>query len=251
MAGPSNYSRRSTDAPKRGGFAIWVLGSIVAILLVIIAAQGLFNLWAFVPAETGADTLLLYALSTLNFVAFVVFSFILLRSLLRLRRERRARQPGSKIQTRLLIYFIGLSLLPITAMAAFSYLFLNRSVEKWMGRLPENVVERFREQQRQVSAAQNQRLRETATLLAAAIKQKPQAEWQVVLDQLAETGELTAIEIVSSKGEPIARSQASISERYTTELERVLQRGRHPTEGVDAELSDGKGLDLTSLQLNE
>jgi nitrogen fixation/metabolism regulation signal transduction histidine kinase len=228
-----------------------VLGSIVAILLVIIAAQGLFNLWAFVPAETGADTLLLYALSTLNFVAFVVFSFILLRSLLRLRRERRARQPGSKIQTRLLVYFIGLSLLPITAMAAFSYLFLNRSVEKWMGRLPENVVERFREQQREVSAAQNQRLRETATLLAVAIRQKPQAEWQTVLDQLAQTGELTAIEIVSNKGEPIARSQTSISERYATELNGVLQRGRHPTEILDAELSDGKGFDLTSVPLTE
>ena len=131
----------------------WVLGTIVVVLLGLIAAQGLFNLWAFVPAETGADTLLLYALSTLNFVAFFVFTFILLRSLLRLRRERRARQPGSRIQTRLLVYFIGLSLLPITAMAAFSYLFLNRSVEKWMGRLPENVVERVRQQQREIAAS--------------------------------------------------------------------------------------------------
>ena len=51
--------------------------------------QQLFNLGPLVPTETGSDTLLLYALSSLNFAAFVVFSFILLRSLLRLRRERR------------------------------------------------------------------------------------------------------------------------------------------------------------------
>src|SRR5215467_8757788 len=127
----------------------------------------------------------------------MVFSFILLRSVLRLRRERRERQPGSKIQTRLLVYFIGLSLLPITAMAAFSYLFLNRSIEKWMGRLPENVVERVREQQRESLARQNANLQETATLLAAAVKARPQAEWQSVLDQLSATSQVTAIEIVS------------------------------------------------------
>src|SRR5256885_788172 len=133
---------------------------------------------SLLPPETGSDTLLLYALSSLNFAAFMVFSFILTRSLLRLRRERRERQPGSRIQTRLLIYFIGLSLLPITAMAAFSYLFLNRSIEKWMGRLPENVVVRVREQQRDSLALQNEELRATAALLATTLKIRPQAEWK-------------------------------------------------------------------------
>jgi hypothetical protein len=95
--------------------------------------------------------MVLYALSALNFVAFVVFSFIFVRNILKLRREREERQLGSKIKTRLLVYFISISFLPITAMAVFSYLFLNRSIEKWMGRLPENVVERVREQQRETS----------------------------------------------------------------------------------------------------
>src|ERR1044071_8557313 len=163
----------------------WLLGASVLMMLALIASQQLFNVSAVLPPETASDTLLLYALSSLNFAAFMVFSFILLRSLLRLRRERREREPGSRIQTRLLIYFIGLSLLPITAMAAFSYLFLNRSIEKWMGRLPENVVERVREQQRESLALQNEKLRETATLLAATVKARPQPEWQSSLDQLA------------------------------------------------------------------
>lgn len=229
----------------------WLLGTVVVLLLGLIAAQGLFNLWAFVPAETGADTLLLYALSTLNFVAFFVFSFILLRSLLRLRREHRARQPGSRIQTRLLVYFIGLSLLPITAMAAFSYLFLNRSVEKWMGRLPENVVERVRDQQREIVAAQNQRLRETATLLATAIRQRPQEEWQSALDQLRDTGELTAIEIVSSSGERIAVSEAHVPDSQRAELARVWATSRQDASAAAAELSDAKGFDAASVPLTD
>lgn len=225
----------------------WLLAGIVAILLAIIVAQQLFNLGAVVPPETGSDTLLLYALSSLNFAAFIVFSFILLRNLLKLRRERRERQLGSKIQTRLLIYFIGLSLLPITAMAVFSYLFLNRSIEKWMGRLPENVVERVREQQRENLAEQNRKLRETATLLATVVQARPQTEWQTTLDHLAATGDLSAIEIVGPDGTVAAHSEASIPESQRDELKLLLQRARPPGSQVDQTLADGKGFDVTAV----
>jgi nitrogen fixation/metabolism regulation signal transduction histidine kinase len=227
-----------------------VLTGIVALLLALIAAQQLFNLGPLLPPETGSDTLLLYALSSLNFAAFMVFSFILLRSVLRLRRERRERQPGSKIQTRLLVYFIGLSLLPITAMAAFSYLFLNRSIEKWMGRLPENVVERVREQQNANVTFQYEKLRETATLLATTIKTRPQSEWQAALDQLVATGKLSAIEIVSDNGQILAHSEAQNSGSQPDELKSIVERGRHPEQlNSDSTLSDGKGFDLTAVPL--
>ena len=223
----------------------WLLAGVVLMLLAIIVAQQLFNFAAVLPPETGSDTLLLYALSSLNFAAFIVFSFILLRSLLRLRRERRERQPGSRIQTRLLVYFIGLSLLPITAMAAFSYLFLNRSIEKWMGRLPENVVERVREQQRDSVALQNAKLRETALLLAATVKARPPAEWQPALDQLAATGQLAALEIVGD-GEVLARAQGTIPAAQQEELNAILKNGEQSS--VES-IADGKGFDLASVPL--
>ena len=227
----------------------WILAGIVAVLLAIIVAQQLLNRGSVVTPETGSDTLLLYALSSLNFAAFIVFSFILLRSLLKLRRERRERQLGSRIQTRLLVYFIGLSLLPIAAMAAFSYLFLNRSIEKWMGRLPENVVEQVREQQRESLAAQNSNLRETATLLATTIRARPQSEWQAMLDQLAATGELSAIEIVSDNGQVLAASETSVPQSQRDELNGVLQHARDPHAQASETLTDGKGFDLTAVPL--
>ena len=247
----SDQSRRKTDKLQRRGAVPWLLGGVVFVLLAVIVAQGLFNLWSIIPVETGSDTLLLYALSSLNFAAFFVFSFILLRSLLRLRRERHARQPGSKIQTRLLVYFIGLSLLPIAAMAAFSYMFLNRSVEKWMGRLPENVVERVREQQRDVLAKQNRSLFETATLLATVISEKPQAEWQSTLDRLTATAKISALEVVSSKGEIVAHSECPMAEAQRHELESLLQGALALDEQSARELSDGKGFDLVSVQLTD
>jgi two-component system nitrogen regulation sensor histidine kinase NtrY len=227
----------------------WLLAGIVAVLLALIVAQQLLNRGSVVTPETGSDTLLLYALSSLNFAAFIVFSFILLRSLLKLRRERRERQLGSRIQTRLLVYFIGLSLLPIAAMAAFSYLFLNRSIEKWMGRLPEAVVERVREQQRDSLATQNENLRKTAALLATEIRARPQAEWQSALDQLAATGELSAVEIISDNGQVLAHSEASLPPSQITELNGVLQRARDPNAQASETLADGKGFDLTAVPL--
>ena len=133
---------------RRRRIFLWALGLTVLVLLSIIVSQQLWP-WTVIPPDTASDTLLLYALSTLNFVAFVVFSFIFVRNLLKLRRERRERQLGSKIKTRLLIYFIAISFLPIIAMAVFSYLFLNRSLEKWFGRLPARVVNEAQEVQRE------------------------------------------------------------------------------------------------------
>src|ERR687895_136387 len=157
------------DAPRRRT-APWLLGGLVLLLLFTLVALQAFGLWTVVPPDTTADTLLLYALSSLNFVAFVVFSFIFVRSLLKLRRERRERQLGSKIKTRLVVYFIAVSLLPITAMAVFSYIFFNRSLEKWFSSLPEDVVRQASETQRREAVEQQENLRETARAIAAMLE---------------------------------------------------------------------------------
>src|SRR3954453_13487298 len=106
-------------------------------LLVVLQSP---NLWKTFTIESSADLLLLYALSSLNFIAFVIFGFIFLRSIIRLVRERRTFELGAKIKTRLLIYFVALSLLPIIAMAVFSYLFLNRALDRWFSQIPNSIV---------------------------------------------------------------------------------------------------------------
>ena len=94
---------------------------MVASLALLIILQST-NLWKTFTIESSGDLLLLYALSSLNFVAFVIFGFIFLRSIIKLVRERRTFQLGAQIKTRLLIYFFAVSLLPIIAMAVFSLL---------------------------------------------------------------------------------------------------------------------------------
>ena len=53
---------------RRRRILLWSLGITVLLLLSIIVSQQLW-LWTVIPPDTASDTLLLYALSTLNFVA--------------------------------------------------------------------------------------------------------------------------------------------------------------------------------------
>src|SRR2546426_3060264 len=239
---PESGSGRLT---RRRRIVLWTLGTIVLLLLSIIVSQQLW-LWTIIPPDTAADTVLLYALSTLNFVAFVVFSFIFARNLLKLRRERHERQLGSKIKTRLLIYFIAISFLPIIAMAVFSYLFLNRSLEKWFGRLPARVVNEAQEVQREAVDAQTRNLRETASLLAVVISQQSDAERQQTLDRIITSGQLSAVQIIDSSGRVVAQSIAQLPDVEIAELEKLLEKARSP-EGSDESLSDGKDFDAMTV----
>jgi two-component system, NtrC family, nitrogen regulation sensor histidine kinase NtrY len=158
--------------PRRRRGAPWLLGGLVLALLLVLLALQVLGLWEFITPDSATDTLLLYALSSLNFVAFLVFSFIFVRNLLKLRRERRERQLGSKIKTRLVVYFIAVSLLPITAMAVFSYIFFNRSLEKWFGRIPEDVVREAQLAREDDAAQQAGSLAETARVVAVALERQ-------------------------------------------------------------------------------
>ncbi|MEP6637297.1 MAG: ATP-binding protein [Acidobacteriota bacterium] len=241
---------KTSQTPKlkrRRRVLLWSLGVTVMLLLGVIIAQQLW-LWTIVPPDTASDTLVLYALSTLNFIAFVVFSFIFVRNLLKLRRERRERELGSKIKTRLLVYFIGISFLPIIAMAVFSYLFLNRSLEKWFSKLPEDVVNEAREVQREAVDAQYRSLRETALLLGVMLSKQPDPERQNTLDQMVAKGQLTVVEIVDTEGKLIAGSRAS-PPVTNKELETLLFQARQAKGDVGEALVDGEGFDVIKVPL--
>jgi PAS domain S-box-containing protein len=223
-----------------------LLGGLVLILLSVLVAQQLW-LWTFIPPDTASDTLLLYALSSLNFVAFIVFAFIFVRNLLKLRRERRERQLGSKIKTRLVVYFIAVSLLPITAMAFFSYLFLNRSLEKWFGGLREDVITEVR---REAFANQARNVSEMTNMLATMVDEQPELGSEQVLARLVEEGHLAAIEIIKTNGDVLARSVAPLPVSEHEEIDTALEIARR-SDGSDRSLNDGKGYDVVSVSLNE
>ena len=234
---------------RRRRALLWVLGSTVLLLLAIIVSQQLW-LWTVVKPDTASDALVLYALSTLNFVAFFVFLFIFVRNLLKLRRERKERQLGSKVKTRLLVYFISISFLPITAMAVFSYLFLNRSLEKWFYTLPDEVRRQAAHLRRQTLANQQQALQDTASLLVMLINKQPVEEQQGTIDQIVASGQLVGIEIVSRDGNVVMNSRAKLPPDDADRLDKLFDQARSYRGPTGVDLADGKEFDVVAVSLN-
>ena len=245
---PENPSPERRERIRRRRRALlWVLGITVLLLLAIIVSQQLW-LWTVVRPDTAADALVLYALSTLNFVAFFVFLFIFVRNLLKLRRERKERQLGSKVKTRLLVYFISISFLPITAMAVFSYLFLNRSLEKWFYVLPDEILQQASELRSETLANQQQALRDTASLLVIMLNQQPVEQRQSTLDQIVASGQLAGAEIVSSDGTVAARSRADLPAEDAEKLNQLFSEART---GPTDTLADGVEFDVLAVPLTQ
>ena len=203
-----NGENKKSEKIKPRSFP-YILGGIVLLLLALLIILQSSNLWRNLSVESANDTLLLYALSSLNFIAFIIFGFIFVRNILKLSRERRALQLGSKIKTRLLIYFCAVSLLPLIAMAVFSYLFLNRAIDRWFTNIPENLVRQAGEVENQAIKNQSVMLGETAQMLTDGLKNPTQED----LNNLLKTGNLTHIEITDENGTVLAAAERNLTRR--------------------------------------
>lgn len=234
---------------RRRRILLWILGFTVLLLLAIIVSQQLW-LWTVIRPDSPSDLLLLYALSTLNFVAFVVFSFIFVRNLLKLRRERQERQLGSKVKTRLLVYFISISFLPITAMAVFSYLFLNRSLEKWFYPFPQGIVPQANEVKRETLATQNRTLHDTASLLVMLLNQESQEDRKTTLEQVVSSGQLVAVEVVANDGTILISSRAALDPVDVQKVDELFATARKSGSQIGDSLADGKEFDVIAVPLN-
>ncbi len=219
----------------------WILGGLVLILFTVLVLLQSSNYWKDIAVDSTSDTLLLYALSSLNFFAFIIFGFIFVRSLVKLSRERRAFALGSKIKTRLLLYFFAISLLPIIAMAFFSYLFMNRALDRWFTDIPENVIREARQVQNQSIEDQIVKLSETAQMLATTLNAKNFSNQD--LQTVLVAGNLTRLEVLSKDGKILAESEKNLSVEQKNELENTLKfvRANNFTEKI---LADGKNFDV-------
>ncbi len=218
----------------------WVWGIFVLLTLTFLILLQTSNLWKNLAVESANDTLLLYALSSLNFFAFVIFGFILLRNLIKLARERRALALGSKFKTRLWLYFFAISILPIVAMAGFSYLFMNRALERWFTQIPENVVRESREVQNKAISLQSEKFRETAAMLVKSLEKHNFTNEE--LKNIADAGNLTQIEILSKTNQTLGFYGKTLEGEKRAELENIVsmvKNGRFD----EPILQDGKGFD--------
>ncbi|MFM9903981.1 MAG: ATP-binding protein [Pyrinomonadaceae bacterium] len=234
----ANVEKAGTKA--RGRKTPWIVGIITVATLTLLVVVQSTNLWKTFTIESSGDLLLLYALSTLNFVAFIIFGFIFLRSLIKLLHERRTFQLGAKIKTRLLIYFFAVSLLPIIVMSVFTYLYMNRALERWFTQIPQNVIKQAREMEQSAVEEHTATLEGTAKMIAATLER--QNFDNSTLRSIAVAGRLSHIEILSDDNRTLSVSEPEIPPDQRAELDHLVTVVRTGG-GAEAFLTDRKGFD--------
>ncbi len=238
---------KPVNQPKRRK-SPWILGIFVLFSLTFLILLQTSNLWKEFSVDSARDTLLLYALSSLNFFAFVIFGFILLRNLIKLARERRSLELGAKFKTRLWLYFFAISLLPIVAMAGFSYLFMNRALESWFSEIPKNVVREAREVQNQAIKLQSEKFRESSKMLAVSLETHNITNEE--LRNISEAGNLMRIEVLSETNQTLALHEKSLPPEQKDELDQIIgliKNGRLD----EPPLRDGIGFDAAAADFSD
>jgi nitrogen fixation/metabolism regulation signal transduction histidine kinase len=100
------------------------------VLFAALAALNAFNK-RFLDPETTGQIFIYTGLSIVAFLLFVAVLIMLVRNVLKLYADQRSSVMGTRLRSRMLWGAVLVSLLPISFMFAFSYLLLNRAVERW------------------------------------------------------------------------------------------------------------------------
>ncbi|MGH9789924.1 MAG: sensor histidine kinase, partial [Candidatus Acidiferrales bacterium] len=153
------FGKRSRSRAEK----LWLAfgGLLIALLL-----AGVFTLGSLrVPFEPDSRTefVVLFALSTFNIVALLVFGLILARTLLRTWAERQTARLGARFKTKMVLGAMAVSLLPVVFLFFVSYALLNRTLAKWFPRPLEIAAEESRQVLDELRRQEYERMAKLAT----------------------------------------------------------------------------------------
>lgn len=107
------------------------LGAGAALIFAILLALQAFNPIPFLSPQTPGDILVFTAMSVVVFLLLMMLLVLLLRNIAKLYMDERSRALGSRLRTRMVVGAAVIALAPAVFMYYFSYLLLNRSVDRW------------------------------------------------------------------------------------------------------------------------
>ena len=116
--------------PKYRRTTVTVLAAATLLLVLLLSALNAFKLSFLHPSSTG-EIFVFTALSVIVFLLFVTLLLLLLRNILKMFADQRSRVLGSRLRSRMLIGALLISFAPALCMFLFSFLLMNRSIDRW------------------------------------------------------------------------------------------------------------------------
>ncbi len=133
--------------------------------------------------DSGLPAVLLHSMTALNIVLLLTLLFVLGRNLIKLYVDRRHRKLGSKFQTKLMVTYVGLSLVPTIILFLVASDFIQKSVDRWFSSDVTALHERSRELVRRAIEAEEQELLDIGALMSRQLTEGrfvTNESWQVI-----------------------------------------------------------------------
>ncbi len=108
-----------------------VIGAIIVLLIILFFAIEFFIRETQQFSPTTVTNVLLSSLQIIILLLFLILLFVLGRNLAKLYLERKRKVAGSHFKTRLLFFFISLSLIPTLLLFFFASDLISRNIEQW------------------------------------------------------------------------------------------------------------------------
>ena len=117
------------EAPKRKGPR--VIGAVIVLLVVLFFTIEFIIREAQQFSPTSMTNILLSSLQIIVLLLFLILLFVLGRNLIKLYLERKREVAGAQFKTKLLLFFIALSLIPTFLLFLFASDLISRNIEQW------------------------------------------------------------------------------------------------------------------------
>jgi PAS domain S-box-containing protein len=199
--------QESSDAKRRvrrRRVRIALLAVATILLFTLLFVQAAFNTLNWVRPTSASESVILYALSTINLLAFVVLLMVLVRNIIKLRNERNQMKLGAKFKTRLVVYFISLSLLPVIFLFFATSSLISRSVEKWFSEPANQMVMNARGIGHDYVEGEKEDLKRVAVTLARLVASTEPGQVISIIRAERENQQLAIAQLYDREGRVIA-----------------------------------------------
>jgi len=132
----TNLSSEEVKRRKREGLVI-----LVTTLMVLLFAAVEVRLPEFSTGSSFSNNIAFFLLINLNIILLLLLIFLVVRNLVKLAFERKRRILGSGLRVRLVLAFLGLSLIPTLLLFAIAGGLVTRSFDRWFDVQVENALQ--------------------------------------------------------------------------------------------------------------
>ncbi len=154
----------------------FLVGIFVSLLVLSTGAVYLLQRAQTASPRELTNRILLFVLWYLDLSLILILVFILLRNVVRLAVERRSGVLGSRFRTKLVLTYVGLSLLPVVFIFLIATNLLQRSIDRWFSAPVEEVLRGGAAVAEQVRTLVEQRLERQAAAAADQLHRDTETE---------------------------------------------------------------------------